>query len=134
MSSKLPHQPKPAQIRQVLGSCVFLDLTKIRMNQVHCIQVIVTKNAWVKEFLPLCSKNRISWILKLLFEIAHEWKITHHWKTQEPRTWWSSPCVITCFPISKLSYFFIRFWNRKIFLFRCVMLQADLAGVSDSVP
>ena len=49
------------------------------------LRSLVTQNAWVKEFLHLCSENRISWIFRLFFENAHEWK-THHWNPPEPRT------------------------------------------------
>ena len=44
------------------------------------IGTLVTKNAWVKEFLHLCSENRISWIFGLFFENAHKWN------QQETRT------------------------------------------------
>ena len=45
----------------------------------------ITKNAWVKESLHLCSRKRISWIFGLFFENVQKWK-PHHWNTQEPRT------------------------------------------------
>ena len=36
------------------------------------LKSLVTKNAGVKEFLHLCSENRISWIFGLFFENVHE--------------------------------------------------------------
>ena len=75
----------PFLIHQILGSCVFLGLTKIRRNQTTALRSLVDQNAWVKEFLHMSSENCISWIFGLFFENAHKWK-THHWNPQEPRT------------------------------------------------
>ena len=49
------------------------------------LKPLVTKNAWVKEFLHIFSENRISWIFGLFLENVHKWKL-HHWNPQEPRT------------------------------------------------
>ena len=68
----------------VLGSCVFLGLEKPAGAKSAALRSLLTKNAWVKEFLQLCSENCISWIFGLFFENAHEWK-PHHWNPQEPR-------------------------------------------------
>ena len=40
---------------------------------------LVTENAWMKEFLHLCSENRIGWIFGPFFE--QKWKL-HHWNPQ----------------------------------------------------
>ena len=56
------------------------------------LKSLVTKNAWVKEFLHLCSQNCIIWIFGLFFEKAHKWKL-HHWNPQEPRTWCMSESI-----------------------------------------
>ena len=39
----------------------------------------------MKEFIHLCSENRISWIFGLFFENPHKWN-WHHRNPQEPRT------------------------------------------------
>ena len=61
----------------------FLLCNTIRLGL--CLKSLVTKNAWVKEFLHLCSENHISWICGLFFEKAYKWKL-RHWNSQEPRT------------------------------------------------
>ena len=64
-----------------LAHAVFLGL----WTKSTAVKSLVTKNAWAKEFLLLCSENHISWIFGLVFENVHEWK-THHWNAQDPRT------------------------------------------------
>ena len=81
------------EVHSVLGLCdFFFGLWKNpqKSNLKHLHRSVVTKKAWVKEFLHLCSENHISWIYGPFFENAHKWK-PHHWNLQEPRT----PCTIS---------------------------------------
>ena len=70
---------------QSLDRAVFLVWQKFAWTKSAALKSLITKNAWVKEFLQLCTENHISWIFGLFFENVHEWK-PHHWNRQEPRT------------------------------------------------
>ena len=72
-------------IHMVLGLCFFQVWQKPAWTKSAVFKSLVTKNAWAKEFLHLCSENSISWICGLFFENSHKWK-PHHWNPQEPRT------------------------------------------------
>ena len=85
-------------------------------NPQHVLRVLVNKNAWVKEFLHLCSENCISWIFGLCFENGHEWK-PHHWNPQEPRIW----CMHLMINRSQ-KFWEIHCWWLLVFE-RCAMLE-----------
>ena len=73
------------------------------------LKSLVTKKAWVKDFLQICSKNCISLIFGLFFENVHKWK-PHNWNSQEPRTRCRTLAYF-CFYTQKNIYFQSTFYS-----------------------